>query len=304
MELKKLLGDYLDYLEIEKNRSKKTRENYQHYLERFLAWSKIKTPPQINEALIRKYRIYLNRHQDNAGKPLKKITQNYHIIALRAFLKYLTRRGIESLGAEKIELAKIEERQIEFLEADELERLLNAPAGTALKTRRDKAILELLFSTGLRVSELCSLNRDSVDRRSDEFSVRGKGGKIRVVFLSPAAKKALQDYLNKREDVDEALFARIQKVKSQKDSDLRLTPRSIQRLVKHYAAAAGIAKEIHVHTLRHTFATDLLRNGADLRSVQALLGHASVTTTQIYTHITDTQLKEVHQAFHARRRRP
>ena len=299
--LAKLLNDYLDHVEIEKNRAQKTRENYQRYLTRFLTWAKINSPIQITNEVVRNYRLYLNR----LTPPLKKITQAYHLIALRNFLKYLAKRDVKSLTADKIELGKIGERQIDFMENEEIERLLSAAGDNSIKSLRDRAILELLFSTGLRVSELCSLNRSSVNLKRAEFSVRGKGDKIRVVFVSDTSKKALENYLAKRKDIDEALFVRDFKMQdtSSKIQDLRLTPRSIQRIVKHYAAKAGLIKNIHPHTLRHSFATDLLRNGADLRSVQALLGHANVTTTQIYTHVTDTQLKEVHQAFHARRRK-
>ncbi|MEK7078037.1 MAG: site-specific tyrosine recombinase/integron integrase [Patescibacteria group bacterium] len=301
MTLKTLLTDYLNYLEIEKNRSQKTVENYGRYLERFLRWAKIDKPSQISNDAVRNYRLYLNR----LSPPLKKVSQNYHLIALRNFLKYLAKRDVKTLAADKIELGKIGDRQIDFLENEEVERLLDSAQGNSPKCLRDKAILELLFSTGLRVSELCLLNRESVNLKRGEFSVRGKGEKIRVVFLSDTAKKALTDYLSKREDIDEALFVRVIKIQdsSSKIQDLRLTPRSIQRIVKHYAAKAGLVKNIHPHTLRHSFATDLLRNGADLRSVQELLGHANVTTTQIYTHITNTGLKEIHQAFHARRRK-
>ncbi len=303
MNLNQLLKDYLDYLEIEKNRSQKTRENYERYLKRFLAWAKIASPGQISADLVRNYRLHLNR----VNPPLKKISQNYHLIALRNLLKYLAKRDVKTLTADKIELGQAGERQIDFLENEEVERLLDSARGNSLKSGRDKAMLELLFSTGLRVSELCSLNRDSVNLKNGEFAVRGKGDKVRVVFLSEHAKKALADYLDKRKDINEALFARIRNqelgIRNNQDSESRLTPRSVQRLVKYYAAKAGLVKNIHPHTLRHSFATDLLRNGADLRSVQALLGHANVTTTQIYTHVTDTQLKEVHRAFHARRRK-
>lgn len=305
MKLTQLLGEYLDYLEIEKNRSKKTCLNYQHYLSRFLDWSKVTSPAQINDEVIRRYRLWLNRLENQSGQPLKKITQNYHVIALRGFLKYLAKRGIETLASDRIELGKVASRDIDFLEADEIERFLSSPETKNLSGKRDLAILEILFSTGLRVSELCQLNRDSLNLRDDDsFSVRGKGEKTRVVFLSAKAKKAIKDYLAARGDIDEALFVRMPRGKRPPiSSDLRLTPRSIQRLVKKYAVKAGLTKDIHVHTLRHSFATDLLRNGADLRSVQALLGHANITTTQIYTHVTDKQLGEVHQAFHARRRK-
>lgn len=301
MEIQTLFKDYLDHLEIEKNRSQKTRENYERYLKRFLEWSKISDPVKITNDVVRNYRLHLNR----LTPPLKKITQAYHLIALRNFLKYLAKRDVATLTADKVELGKAGDRQIDFLENEEIERLLIATQGNSLKQLRDKAILELLFSTGLRVSELCSLNRNSINIKRGEFAVRGKGDKIRVVFLSETAQKAISDYLDKRKDVDEALFVRNTKPQTlnPKSPNLRLTPRSIQRMIKYYAAKAGIVKNIHPHTLRHSFATDLLRNGADLRSVQSLLGHSNITTTQIYTHITDTQLKEVHKAFHARRRK-
>jgi len=301
-----LLKDYLDYLEIEKNRSVKTRINYERYLKRFLEFSKISKPEQISQDLTRQYRLWLNR----AG--IKKNTQNYHLIALRNFLKYLAKRDIEVLPADKIELGKQSERQVIFLENNELERLLNAPDESSFKALRDRAILELLFSTGLRVSELCALNRDSINFRSGEFAIRGKGDKVRLVFLSETAKIALKNYLQKREDVDQALFIRNISARGgsasggknpAKSDDLRLTSRSVERLIKHYAAKAGLSKKVTPHTLRHSFATDLLMNGADIRSVQALLGHSNITTTQIYTHITDRQLREVHQAFHGKQRK-
>jgi len=300
VNLKDLKTQFLEYLEIEKNRSAKTVENYNHYLVRFINFAKIDKPGDISEELIRKYRLYLNRLNDANGRPLKKVTQNYHVIALRAFLKYLAKRDIKTVSAEKLELGKQEERQVTFLEPQELERFLKSPSGTALSDLRDRAILETLFSTGLRVSELCSLNRDDIDIKRGEFSVRGKGSKIRVVFLSDGAKASLVTYLDKRPDADEALFIRVpQNEKLEKYEKLRLTPRSVQRIIKKYAVTAGIiGKKVSPHSLRHSFATDLLRNGADIRSVQAMLGHASVTTTQIYTHVTDKQLREVHERFH------
>ncbi len=297
----KLFTDYLNYLEIEKNRSKKTVENYNRYLKRFFNWSQVASPEKISADVVRNYRLYLNR----AAPPLKKITQAYHLIALRNFLKYLAKRDVKTLTADKIELGKTGDRHIDFLENEEIERLLDSTNGNSIKTLRDKALLELLFSTGLRVSELCSLNRESVNLKRGEFAVRGKGDKIRVVFLSEPARRSLENYISKRQDMDEALFVRNSKTKDirSKIQDLRITPRTVQRIVKYYAAKAGIVKDIHPHTLRHSFATDLLRNGADIRSVQAMLGHANITTTQIYTHVTDTGLKEIHKAFHARRRK-
>ncbi|MCX6813259.1 MAG: tyrosine-type recombinase/integrase [Candidatus Azambacteria bacterium] len=304
MNINDLLKDYLDYLEIEKNRSIKTRVNYERYLKKFLQFSKISKPEQISQDLTRQYRLWLNRQpiRQAQGKTLKKNTQNYHLIALRNFLKYLAKRDLKVLSADKIELGRQSERQVIFLENSELERLLDVPDNDSFKSLRDQAILELLFSTGLRVSELCGLNRDSINFKSGEFAVRGKGDKVRLVFLSEIAKTALKNYLQKRQDVDEALF--IRNIKNPAKSDnLRLTSRSVERLIKYYAAKAGLSKKVTPHTLRHSFATDLLMNGADIRSVQALLGHSNITTTQIYTHITDKQLREVHQAFHGKRRR-
>lgn len=300
MDIKQLKTQFLEYLEIEKNRSAKTVENYNHYLVRFINFAKINRPEEISEELIRKYRLFLNRLNDSFGKSLKKVTQNYHIIALRAFFKYLAKRDIRTVAAEKVELGKQEERQVTFLEPHELERFLQTPSGTALADLRDRAILETLFSTGLRVSELCSLNRDDIDLKRGEFGVRGKGSKIRLVFLSDTARTTLVTYLDKRPDANEALFIRVpQNEKLEKYEKLRLTPRSVQRIIKKYAIVAGIVgKKVSPHSLRHSFATDLLRNGADIRSVQAMLGHASVTTTQIYTHVTDKQLREVHEKFH------
>jgi len=299
-DIRKANIQYLEYLEIEKNRAPKTLENYGRYLNRFIGFAKIKNVEDMSEETIRQYRLYLNRLHDHEGQPLKKVTQNYHIIALRNFLKYMAKRGIKCVSAEKIELGKQEDREVTFLERNELNRLLEAPEGQSLVAMRDRAILHTLFSTGMRVSELCSLNRDEIDTKRGELSVMGKGSKIRLVFLSSEAKESLQIYLDKRSDVDEALFIRIPKTGNySKESDLRLTPRTIQRIVKKYAIKAGImGKSVSPHKLRHSFATDLLRNGADIRSVQSLLGHSSVTTTQIYTHVTDKQLKEVHSRFH------
>jgi len=287
---KKIQIEFLEYLEIEKGRSLKTVENYNRYLVAFWTFSKINEPVEITDELIRKFRMKLNRQN------LKKKTQNYYLIALRVFLKYLTKRGITSLPPERIELAKVSQRELDLITEDELARLLKAPSDKDLRSLRDKATMELLFSTGLRVSELCALNRDHINEaKSGEFSVRGKGDKIRVVFLSETAKQALKDYLNKRVDVEEALFV------STGSRVSRLTSRSVERIVKHYAIKAGISKKVTPHVIRHCFATDLLSAGADLRSVQSLLGHSNITTTQIYTHITDKQLHDVHKAFHGKR---
>lgn len=298
-DLKSLKTQFLEYIEIEKGRSVKTVENYDRYLSRFLAETKVKTPAQLSESIVREFRMWLNRQPGVSGG-MKKKTQNYYMIALRAFLKYLRKMGIESLQPEKIELAKVSARDLDLITADELNRLLRAPTGDVETALRDRAMLELLFSTGLRVSELCSLNAD-LDLTRDEFSVRGKGDKVRVVFLSPSAKKAVAEYLKKRTDMGEALF--LGYGKGSKEKDARLTPRSIERIVKQYATKAGITRKVTPHVIRHSFATDLLEGGADLRSVQALLGHANIATTQVYTHVTDKHLREIHKAFHGKRRK-
>lgn len=304
MNLKTLKIQYLEYLEIEKNRSPKTLENYSRYLDRFLNFAKVTKAEDLDDERVRMYRLHLNRLTDAEGQTLKKITQNYHIISLRNFLKYLAKRGIKTVSAEKIELGRAEDRRVTFLEHSELDRLLNAPGTATLSDLRDRAMLRMLFSTGMRVSELCSMDRDKIDVKRGELSVLGKGRKIRLVFLSEDAKQHIAQYLAKRTDVDEALFIRIPKNgKFGGESDLRLTPRSVQRVVRKYATQAGImGKSVSPHTLRHSYATDLLRNGADIRSVQAMLGHSSVTTTQIYTHVTDTQLREIHHKFHDKKK--
>jgi site-specific recombinase XerD len=315
MNLNILKRQFLEYLEIEKGRSRKTIENYDHYLRIFFSWAKIGRPEDINEDLVRNYRIHLNRLEDASGRNLKKITQGYYVIALRSFLKYLAKRDIPTLLAEKVEIGKVLKKEVDFLEFDEVERILNAADGSSLKATRDRAMMELLFSSGLRVSELCSLNRNKMDLNKQEFTVRGKGGKLRIVFISQNARKYLEKYLEMRTDIDQALFVRdvkslekFESVKGKAPSEkenisLRLSPRSVQRIVKYYAAKAGLIKDVHPHTLRHSFATDLLMNGADIRSVQAMLGHSSITTTQVYTHITNQQLRDVHKAFHGRRRK-
>jgi len=294
-DLKSLKTEFLEYLEIEKGRGVKTVENYDRYLSRFLAHTKLSSPSKLTEALVREFRISLNR------QGLKLKTQNYYLIALRAFLKFLRKRNIESLNPERIELAKVGQRDLDLITAEELDRLMKGPSTSSVQGLRDKAILELFFSTGLRVSELCSLGRD-LDLSRDEFSIRGKGEKVRVVFLSPAAKHSIKTYLDKRQDLDDALFAQMGK-NSKNARDLRLTPRSVERIVKKYAIKAGITRKVTPHVIRHSFATDLLENGADLRAVQALLGHSNITTTQVYTHVTDKHLREVHKRFHGQRRK-
>jgi site-specific recombinase XerD len=306
--LRSLTRQFLEYIEIERGRSIKTIINYERYLNRFLDYCKKEDPADITDEVIREYRLWLNRLSvklaNGKTDTLKRKTQNYHLIALRAFLKFLARKGISTLAPERIELAKVPERSLELITIDELNRLINGPSGTDIKNLRDKAILEMLFSTGLRVSELCSLSRD-IDLRSDELSVRGKGEKVRVVFLSDSAKEAVKAYLAKRGDMDEALFVQLQgpiKKNTAKNDTLRLTSRSMERIVKHYAIKAGISKKVTPHVIRHSFATDLLHNGADLRSVQALLGHANISTTQVYTHVTDKHLRDIHKKFHGRQR--
>jgi site-specific recombinase XerD len=303
------ITDYLDYLEIEKNRSRKTRENYERYLRRFTNWlcaatnkkEEQLTPQDITADMIRQYRLWLNRViVEGSEEGLKKNTQTYYIIALRNLLKYLSKRDVPVIAADKVELPKMPMREINLISSEELERLLDQPNTSTLKGLRDKAILETLFSTGLRVSELAGLKKDSINLKTGEFSVKGKGSKIRVVFLSDRAKIALANYMEKRHDLEEYLFVSTSFNQS-KTSVKALTTRSIERLVKYYAASAGITKEVVPHTLRHAFATDLLQNGADLRSVQMMLGHSSITTTQIYTHLTDKELKETYRAFHGRR---
>lgn len=304
MDVKALKIQYLEHLEIEKQRSPKTLENYGRYLDRFLDFAKIKSPGDITEDLIRQYRLYINRLRDESGEPLKRVTQNYHVIALRNFLKYLAKRDIKTIPADKVELGRQETREVTFLENDELDRLLNAPEGDGIDSLRDRAILATLFSTGMRVSELCSLDRDRIDLNRGEVTIRGKGSKLRLVFISEGAAENIKKYLAQRTDADGALFIRIPKDKKfNKADELRLTPRSIQRIVHKYAVKAGVVgKKVSPHTLRHSYATDLLRNGADIRSVQTMLGHSSVTTTQIYTHVTDKQLKDIHDKFHNKRK--
>lgn len=342
MTIQDLKRQFLEYVEIEKGRALNTVRNYEHYLDVFFAFGKINNVSDINENILREFRLHLNRSKGVRVKgqsqgTMKKATQNYYLIALRSFLKYLRKRNIEALTPDAIELAKTGSRDIDPLSGDELRRFLEAPLQKNLKLNnknnretpspdepsntkktplskqkkevseqkrneddhirslRDRAILELFFSTGLRLSELCSLNRD-LDLTKEEFSIRGKGDKVRVVFLSDRARETLRNYLQVRKDFAEPLFANIS---ANSSADMRLTPRSIERIVKHYATIAGISKRVTPHVLRHSFATDLLSNGADIRSVQMMLGHANIATTQVYTHVTDKQLREVHKKFHS-----
>lgn len=295
--------DFLEYLEIEQNRSQKTIANYDHYLTRLIdfAGDDLKIA-DIDVELLRKWRLWLNRLGTNVSDELKKNTQNYHLTALRSFLKYCSKRNISALAPDKVELSKVVRKQVTFLTPEELERLFSQPDTNTLNGLRDHAILELLFSSGLRVSELAALDRDHINLKRREFMVRGKGQKDRPVFISDKAAASIEQYLERREDNVKPLFLRSSGTKkpSLDGNFYRLTPRSIQRLVSRYALMAGITKHVSPHTLRHSFATDLLMNGADLRSVQAMLGHSNIATTQIYTHVTDPHLKSIHQKFHGK----
>ncbi len=306
MTIKDYKQQFLEYLEIERDRSPNTLQNYQFYLERFLKWAGYPAPLAITSEMVRRYRLWLHEQKDRAGERLKSNTQNYHLIALRSFLKYLARRDVTTLSAEKIELGKTVPRIVEFLEGSDLERFLKAPldgsGGAPVVIARDRAILEMLFSTGLRVSELAHLKKDDINLKREEFTVRGKGRKPRLVFLSEAARSSLKEYLALRKDLSSALLVRYDRAKPRRQiMPSPLTSRSIERLVKYYAKKAGLTKRVTPHVLRHSFATDLLRNGADIKAVQALLGHASITTTQVYTHVTDRHLKDVHKKYHRSR---
>lgn len=299
-----LIPDFLEYCEVEKGLSPLTVRNYHFYLSVFAEWLRSKdladlTPPNLSPKHIWDYRLFLSRKENQLTKQnLKRITQSYFLVALRAFLKFLSKRGIKTLPADQVELPKKEPRPLKFLDPEQVERLLNAPDPLKKIGLRDKAMLETLFSTGLRVAELISLNRDQINFKTDEVGVIGKGNKPRVVFLSDRAKKWLGEYLAGRKDLDPALFIRFKDHQAGNGS-LRLSTRSVERIVEAYAKGVGLAIKPTPHTLRHSFATDLLIHGADLRSVQEMLGHTSVATTQIYTHVTNKQLKEVHKAFHS-----
>lgn len=302
MDYSSAIIDYLEYLEIEKNRSQKTIQNYHHYLNRLEDFAGEIKVSDIDQDLIRKWRLWLNRLGTANSDELGKNTQNYHLIALRNFLKYLTKKGVPCLSPDNIELAKVKRKQVDFLSLDEVNRMLSAAGGTKLVSLRDRAIIELLFSSGLRVSELTGLDTDHVNLERREFMVRGKGQKDRPVFVSTEAADQIQLYLDKRDDNSTPLFIRTagNKAASTDGDYLRLSPRSIQRIISKYARLAGITKKVTPHTLRHSFATNLLMNGADLRSVQSMLGHENISTTQIYTHVTDQHLREVHQKFHSK----
>lgn len=331
VDVEKAKRQFLEYIEIEKGNSLKTVTNYDRYLTRYFKEQVIKNTDDITEDSIRSFRLSLNRApgvkiKGQSSGTMKKNSQNYHLIAIRVFLKFLMRRGIPSLPPDRIELAKVKERSLDLISVQELFRMIeiarkieinprNSKDNSKEKTKeaqkdkkietntlralRDRAIIELFFSTGLRLSELCSLNRD-LDLSRDEFSIRGKGEKVRVVFLSDDAKKGIREYLAKRKDMDEPLFIEYSRNKS-KDGSHRLSPRSIERIVRDLAVKAGISKKVTPHVLRHSFATDLLSNGADIRSVQMMLGHANISTTQVYTHITDKALRDIHKKFHSKK---
>lgn len=300
MYLSELIIDFIEHLEVERGRAQKTAENYHLYLQRLVEFAGDITVDKVNSEMVRKYRLWLNRYENDAGDSLSPITQSYHLIALRSFLAYCSKRDIPTLTPEKIELPKVKRKQVGFLTGDETERLIETIKTDTPQGIRDRAILELLFSSGLRVSELVNLNRDHINLKRGEFMVRGKGQKDRPVFISPEASEWLATYLETRSDSAIPLFIRYSGFKTgdTQGESFRLTPRSVQRIVQHYAKLAGITKKVSPHTLRHSFATDLLMNGADLRSVQSMLGHSNISTTQVYTHVTDLHLHEIHQKFH------
>ena len=303
MYLSDLIIDFVEHLEVERGRSSKTSENYRRYLERFIEFAGDIQPADITTELVRKYRLWLNRYQTDKATDLATITQAYYLIALRGFLHYLSKRDITSLTPNKIELPKVHRKQVTFLHYEEVERLCDAvPDDDTLPHLRDRALIELLFSSGLRVSELVGLDRDHINTKRREFMVRGKGQKDRPVFISDTAAHKINDYLSARSDSLSPLFLNYSR-NSQSDTTgafRRLTPRSVQRMIEKYAKLAGITKHVSPHTMRHSFATDLLMNGADIRSVQSMLGHSNIATTQVYTHVTDAHLKDIYEKYHSK----
>lgn len=302
--------DFIEYLEIEKGSADKTQENYSRYLNKFVRWLEDNDlgglkPHQLTSDHIWKYRVFLSRSPTGAGKtkkPLKKKSQNYYLIALRNLLSYFTDRDILSLPADKVKLAKDKSGQIvKFLNLDQIEKLLLSPTISARAGLRDRAILETLFSTGLRVAELVALNREQIKIKNDtkdlEIVITGKGGRTRTVYFSKRAVKWLKKYLDKRDDTDKALFVNYRPNKK-KDVSCRLTDRSIERIVEKYSKIAGLPILATPHTLRHSYATDLLNQGVDLRMIQEFLGHKNIVTTQIYTHITNRRLRDIHRKYH------
>lgn len=303
MFLSEAIADYLEHLEVEGGRSLRTAENYRLYLERFVEFAGDIQVNTITSEIVRKYRIWLNRYAPkNTSTELALITQSYHLIALRGLLTYLSRRDIQTLTADKIVLPKTVRKQVTFLHFDEVVRMTEQIQTDSEQGLRDRAIIELLFSSGLRVSELVNLNRNHINLNRREFMVRGKGQKDRPVFISQSAATHVANYLDARHDSLPALFLSYSRRTSRPDTSgnhRRLQARSIQRMVAHYARMAGITKHVSPHTMRHSFATDLLMNGADLRAVQSMLGHSNISTTQVYTHVTDQHLKDIHERFHS-----
>jgi len=301
MYMSELILDYIEHIEVEGGRSSHTAENYTLYLERFVEFTNDIIVDKITTEVIRKYRLWLNRYKNNNDDELATITQSYHLIALRGFLGYLSKRDITSLSPDKIELPKISRKQVTFLHYDEIERLLEQIDISSETGLRDRAIIELLFSSGLRVSELVNLNREHINIVRREFMVRGKGQKDRPVFISESASHHVDNYLQERTDSLQPLFISYSRnnIPSTSGDYRRLGARSIQRMINKYTRLAGITKHVSPHTMRHSFATDLLMNGADIRSVQVMLGHSSISTTQIYTHVTDEHLREIHEKFHS-----
>lgn len=299
--MSELILDYIEHLEVEGGRSAKTAENYRLYLERFVEFTGDIEVGKITSEIIRKYRLWLNRYRNERDDELATITQAYHLIALRGFLGYLSKRDIETLAPDKIALPKVTRKQVTFLHYDEVKRLIEGIDLESEAGLRDRAIIELFFSSGLRVSELVNLNRDHVNTKRREFMVRGKGQKDRPIFISQSAADWVERYLDARQDTLPPLFLSYSKnnIASTTGDFRRLTARSIQRMVEKYARLAGITKHVSPHTMRHSFATDLLMNGADIRSVQSMLGHSNISTTQIYTHVTDEHLREVYEKFHS-----
>lgn len=299
--MSELILDYIEHLEVEGGRAAKTAENYRHYLERFIEFTGDNTVDKITSEQVRKYRLWLNRYKNDNGNDLSTITQSYHLIALRGFLGYLSKRDIPSLSPDKVDLPKVNRKQVTFLTFEEVKRMISCiPADESEEHLRDRAILELLFSSGLRVSEMVNLNRDHINTKRREFMVRGKGQKDRPIFVGKSAAEHVEHYLAKRADTLSPLFINYSRNNTPGTSGdfRRLTPRSIQRIISRYARLAGITKHVSPHTMRHSYATDLLMNGADIRSVQSMLGHSNISTTQVYTHVTDAHLREVYEKFH------
>jgi len=305
-EIARKSEEFFEYLQVEKGASPLTIRNYKHYLNRFNNWLAKEGIRQnlkdINQDIIRGYRVYLSNLPDRKGGTLSRRTQGYHVIALRSFLKWLIKNDYAVMAPDKIELPKTQERQVKFLSGDMVDRLLNAPTLSTIQGKRDKAILEVFFSTGLRVSELVKLDKDKIDLERREFGIIGKGGRARVVFLSTRSAEWLKKYLNSREDNYKPVFIR-HKGKmdpSTPDEKMRISPRSVQRMIKKYVRKIKLPVDATPHVLRHSFATDLLMAGADIRSVQEMLGHKNISTTQIYTHVTNKQLRDIHSAFHGK----